>query len=100
MNAKEWMLNDLKIDNIVNNQESINDLFTDNPYNYMERYSNYKNRELQSKILYFRNLIKNDLSVNEGGVVTIYKDFNDNLELLEAYDEHFNLTTERLNNKL
>lgn len=59
----------------------------------MERYANYKTMMLQVKIFEFRRDIIEDLNIDEGGLVTIYKGIDNNLTLLDAYNKHFNITT-------
>lgn len=94
MDAREWLMQEFEINEYSAEHHAFLTLF-ETSIPLMERYANYKTKELQAQILNFRNIIKNDLSVDEGGVVTIYKGHNDNLELLDAYDKHFNLTTKR-----
>jgi len=62
----------------------------------MERYANYKTRDLQAKILAFRQMLQNvDTSI--GGTVIISPDTDSlgGFEITSYYDNFFNLTTEK-----
>lgn len=76
MNALEF-LNDIGDTNFVK-IDTLN-----NPVQIMERYTNYKTKDLQSKILGFRQILEQRRKeLNYVGFV-------------KQYDEHFNITAER-----
>lgn len=61
----------------------------------MERYANYKTKELQAQILTFRMKLK-DIDCSPGGSIGIGIDNQLFMEPLEKYyDKHFNITSER-----
>jgi len=79
MNAKEWLINQEFSENTA-----YLDCVNKEGFGYplevlMERYANYKTKDLQAKILDFR--VKMSLYTY--------------LTIRDKYDEHFNLTTER-----
>lgn len=83
MNAKEWL-----IEQGFSENTAYLDCVTKEGFGYpleflMERYANYKARDLQAKILGFRQILeKRRKELNYVGFV-------------KQYDEHFNITTER-----
>lgn len=86
LRPKEWL-------NYINEREGSKFSIYDCDYLIMERYANYVTRELQAKIFEFRRDITEDLYIDEGGLVTIYKGIDNNLTLLDFYNKHFNITT-------
>ena len=66
LTAKEWLMDDLKLSRI----KSIDIL--NNPIPTMERYANYRTKELENKIIEFRNKFKD-------------------VAMLRRVDEHFNI---------
>lgn len=91
MTAIEWL-----------NEEGFKDtvLLKDTGYDYpvsilMERYANYCTRELEAKVLGFRNNLDNIDCTAGGSIVMCLPDAEHCLDLQTFYDKHFNLTTQR-----
>ena len=91
MNAQEW-LNEEGFKNTV--------LLKDTGYDYpvsilMERYANYKTKELEAKVLDFRNNLDNIDCTAGGSIVMCLPNVGHCEDLQTFYDTHFNLTTQR-----
>lgn len=84
MNAQEWFTKNLGIGDL-----------DDITVNIMERYANYKTRELEEKILAFKNELYN-LDATASGTVFISPSSGDrHIDVVGYYMEFFNITTER-----
>jgi hypothetical protein len=67
--------------------------------NLMEKYANYKNKELEDKIIQFREFLTNEITLKAStnlhslNVVDYYKKLIEERDktYLKEYDEHFNL---------
>jgi phage pi2 protein 07 len=67
--------------------------------NCMERYASYRTKKLEKKIMEFRERIKNDMEVDDGGWVYMHCEISGNdlypyHDLIDVFDKHFNITSE------
>lgn len=88
MNAQEWL----------NKNEEIEMYSLINYIPLMEKYANYKTRDLEAKILTFRDRLKTTVDVSLGGTI-VMKNYNDEYyNIVDIFDEYFNITTNRNDN--
>jgi hypothetical protein len=74
LTAKEWLKKEIT---------SFDDSVLDD---MMERYASYRTKELEEKIMEFRN--------NIGNKSKIWESWDTTPSLLQQFDEHFNITSE------
>lgn len=87
MNAIQWLRKELECDE----KSPLNILF-ENYEPYMEKYAKYKVREMESKILQFRNILKEKAKhdcIQDGIIITL----ENTKAWLNEFDEHFNIET-------
>lgn len=94
MDAKEWLMQEFEINEYSVEHHAFLTLF-ETSIPLMERYANNKTKELQAQILNFRNKLKLTVDVSLGGTIVMKSNDGNYYDIVDIYDKHFNLTTER-----
>lgn len=99
MNAENWLENEELCNPLIQGSHPADDLFPGYKCStVMERYANNKTKELQAQILEYRQRLKKLKDGEEIERMFVTPGEFIMSEILEDYDKHFNLTTERYGN--
>ena len=96
LTAKEWLEKEELFGYVDLWKDKVHEACEDlDLYPAMERYTNYKNRMLEAKILEFRNYLKSE---KERNTINSDKLVNEEMKylfnsLFSVYDKHFNINT-------
>lgn len=85
LTAKEWLEKEYK------SEENVITIFGNLSYGLIERYASYRTRELEEKIMEYRNNLKRGSEISFAEAIYPEYTYSD---MLKSFEKHFNITSE------